>query len=61
MDIGVWNKSSFCEAGACVEVLDTGQPDLIVVRQSQTADTMIQFTRDEWNVFIAGVKAGDFD
>jgi len=53
-----WKRSSRCESNGCVEVmLDPAQ-----VWVSGTDEWQIlKFTADEWRVFVAGVKAGEFD
>jgi hypothetical protein len=54
-------KSSFCGTGACVEVAHDSDEDEIFVRDSKNPDTPpLRFNRDEWDAFIAGVKAGEF-
>jgi hypothetical protein len=56
----VWRTSSYCESGACIEVavLD----DRIRVRHSVDIDGGdLIFSRDEWQAFLDGVRAGDFD
>jgi hypothetical protein len=53
-----WNKSSFCDSSACVEV---GQFDGVAVRNSKEPDTYVVFTTEEWRLFLLGVKAGEFD
>ncbi len=66
---GSWFKSSFSGDGTCcVEVkLDGGQ---ICVRDSKfrrdpsnvaVAEPMLAYTPAEWQAFVAGVKAGEFD
>lgn len=56
----MWQKSSFCKADSpmCVEVdgLDT---QAVTVRDSRYLNTV--FTREEWQLFIDGVKTGEFD
>jgi predicted secreted Zn-dependent protease len=54
----VWERSSFCSDSACVEVAESG--DLIFVRNNQQPDSVVRFTRREWEVFVQGVVAGDF-
>jgi len=54
-----WRKSSRCESSACVEVA-IGDGD-VEVRNSTDPATTLTFSPDEWAVFIAGVKAGEFD
>lgn len=52
-----WKKSTYCATNACVEILDTG--DVVHVRDR--FGTPLTFTREEWGVFLKGVKAGEFD
>jgi hypothetical protein len=58
----MWIKSSLCKADPdlCVEVygLDC---EYVAVRDSKTPTKVITFTREEWRVFIEGVKRRDFD
>lgn len=58
----MWQKSTFCKSDTplCVEVqgLDT---DYIEVRNSRSPHTITSFDRGEWQKFIDGVKAGEFD
>ena len=56
-----YRRSSFCGGGSCVEVapLENGR---VAVRDSK--DTTKQehvYTQEEWNDFVKGVKAGEFD
>lgn len=54
--------SSFCSFGNCVEV--GAAPDgTVVVRDSKDVDRRVSlvFTGEEWDGFIKGVKAGEFD
>jgi hypothetical protein len=59
-DSPVPRLSSFCSGGACigvrvsdreVTIMDTKRPD----------SEPLRFTPDEWQAFVAGVKAGEFD
>lgn len=63
VEVGVWRKSTRSGPWTdnCVEV--TGTPeDQILVRNSNDPDgPVVAFTPDEWNAFIDGVKAGEFD
>ena len=56
-----WRKSSYSSAnGQCVEVahLDLA----IAVRDSKNPDqAALVFSTSEWDAFVAGVKAGEFD
>ncbi len=57
-----WRRSSLCSThGSCVEVAQT--PDGgVAIRNGETPDTapVLFFTRDEWEAFVAGVRAGEF-
>ena len=55
----VWRKSGQCESNACVEVA-IGDQDIRVRNSCDPARTLT-FSAAEWAVFIAGVKAGEFD
>jgi hypothetical protein len=73
----MWKKSSFSgQAGTCVEVdlfkksthsvagdcVEVAGGDTIRVRHSQRPDAeVIAYSPDEWQAFIDGVKAGEFD
>jgi len=55
-----WVKSSYCSSGGCVEVALAG--DLVLVRDSKNvASPQLEYRRDEWAAFVAGVKHGEFD
>ncbi|MGP3979289.1 DUF397 domain-containing protein [Streptomyces sp. 8N114] len=43
----------------CVEVA-TNIPGKVVVRNSVNGRS-VEFTADEWNVFLSGAKLGEFD
>lgn len=58
--------SSFCQDGGCVEVdkVDVavrGRFDHRIRITGTDADTVLLFTRAEWEAFIAGVKNNEFD
>jgi hypothetical protein len=56
-----WQRSSRCANNGCVEVARVG-PDAFAVRDSKRADSpVLTYDRQEWDAFIAGVKAGEFD
>lgn len=50
--------SSFCQDGSCVQVHKTTS-DLVYTGSADGASAM--FDREEWDAFILGVKAGEFD
>ncbi|MEV0582941.1 DUF397 domain-containing protein [Nonomuraea sp. NPDC050310] len=56
-----WGRSRFCNgASACVEIaeLDDGG---VAVRDGKDPDgPVLRFTAEEWQVFVRGVRAGDF-
>jgi hypothetical protein len=55
-----WRKSTFSNSNGCVEVafLDSR----IAVRDSKRTDSpVLLFTAVEWEAFIAGVRAKEFD
>jgi hypothetical protein len=56
----VWRRSSYCEAGTCVEVarLDSAA---VAVRDSCDPNLRLVFGRAEWAAFVAGVRAGEFE
>lgn len=60
-----WKKSSFSHPAGnqCVEVRGgLYGDDSVLVRNSNRPDGhRVRFTREEWNAFIKGVKAGEFD
>jgi hypothetical protein len=57
-----WRRSSMCgQHGSCVEVAET--PDGgVAIRDGEAAGAgpLLFFSRDEWDAFVAGVKAGEF-
>jgi hypothetical protein len=54
-----WTKSSFCgESGSCIEVMYVPESDRVCVKIGQS---MRFATAQEWDVFVAGATAGDFD
>jgi predicted secreted Zn-dependent protease len=58
-DLG-WRRASRCSNSGCVEVAMNG--DEITVRDAKRADSpVLTYSREEWRVFLAGVKAGEFD
>lgn len=59
----VWRKSTRSDGngGNCVEVA-RNLPDIVAVRDSKDrSGPALIFTPDEWTVFLAGVKDGEFD
>lgn len=55
-----WIKSSFCDSASCVEV--SFDDDEVLVSDSKNAfGPVLRFTHQEWDAFVAGAKAGEFD
>ena len=64
----MWQRSSFCEGGHCIEVAEVrspgcvaGSPVTAVALRSTNGGDALGATPEEWRAFIAGVKAGEFD
>jgi hypothetical protein len=59
-----WRRSTHCAAGDCLEVKAGTLGDIIhlrrIVRDRIVWDSMVM-SRTEWDTFVAGVKAGEFD
>lgn len=55
-----WHVSRTCDGGACVMVARDGD-SVVFGNTSQLDGPVYVYTRAEWNEFLAGVKAGDFD
>jgi hypothetical protein len=55
-----WRRASRCSSNGCVEIaVVAGQ---IAVRDSKHAESpVLLYTSEEWQVFIDGVKDGEFD
>jgi predicted secreted Zn-dependent protease len=54
-----WQKSSYCGDNACVEVGIAG--DIVAVRDAKRpGGPVLQFGKAEWNEFVDGVRAGEF-
>jgi hypothetical protein len=57
---GVWRISSACVSGECVEV--RRNPDgTVSIRNSTDPDRILTVTGAEWEMFRAGVAAGEFN
>jgi hypothetical protein len=61
VEVAVWKKSSFSSDGPdCVEVAGTDSE--ILVRDSKNpTGPVLRFTPSEWDAFVKGAKAGEFD
>lgn len=52
-------RSSYCNFGDCVEVEDAGHGQ-IIMRDTKSGEELT-FTHEEWEAFLLGAKAGEFD
>lgn len=55
METNRWIKPKGCDSGNCVEVF-ASEPNIGMVYIRENS-----FTAEEWRVFVAAVKAGEFD
>jgi hypothetical protein len=57
-----WRKSTYSSETACVEVadLDDGRVAVRDTKQHGSGPVLV-FTPHEWDMFILGAKAGEFD
>jgi hypothetical protein len=56
-----WRRSSFCASGACIEVAKVDQ-SYVLLRDSKDPDgPVLTFDQDEWDAFVAGIRAGEFN
>ena len=54
-----WHKSNRCDTNACVEVAVF--EDEVLVRDSKDPrGPILRFSREEWEAFLSGVRAGEF-
>jgi hypothetical protein len=55
-----WRRSTRCDSGACVEVANAGEH--VFMRDSKNpAAPALAFSRHGWTMFLAGLKAGEFN
>jgi hypothetical protein len=55
-----WHSGKQCDSGACVEIGTLGES--VLIRSSADPDgPAVTLSREEWRVFVAGLKDGDFD
>jgi hypothetical protein len=58
--VSSYRKSSFSGID-CVEVSVDGRRGVFVRDSKQRNGPRLQFTPDEWDAFVAGVRNGEFD
>jgi hypothetical protein len=55
-----FRRSSFCNAGGCVEVAGAG-PERILLRGTGAPNLIpLAFSGRQWTAFVEGVKKGEF-
>jgi hypothetical protein len=56
----IWHTGRRCDGGQCVEIGTLGES--ILIRSSEDpGGRHVEFSRDEWQMFVDGIKDGDFD
>jgi predicted secreted Zn-dependent protease len=57
-----WKKSTFSMGnGDCVEAADLEKAGVALRDSKDQTGPVLMFTPSEWQAFISGVKAGEFD
>lgn len=56
-----FQRSSFCASSCCLEVALLPGMGKVFVRNSQDPGTVMEFSAEEWGVFLAGAKNDEFD
>lgn len=54
-----WQRSTRCGTNACIAVQHDGA--VVHIRSTTSSAAPLTVTREEWDAFVRGVKAGDFD
>jgi len=54
-----WVRSTFCSDHSCV-VAGMLDDDIVVANSNNIEAQRLQFSRREWEEFLAGVESGDF-
>lgn len=63
LSLAAWHKSSRSSSQGqnCVEIA-TNLSDVVAIRDSKNSEgPTLTFSSSEWDAFLAGVKAGEFD
>lgn len=57
-----WRKSTASAGGGeCVEVAFAGSNGIFVRHSREPDGPVLRFTETEWQAFVTGVRAGEFD
>jgi Domain of unknown function (DUF397) len=57
-----WRRSTFCNSSDCVEVaIENGVVNLRDSKSRERHAPVLRYTPAEWQAFVRGVKAGEFD
>ena len=56
-----FKKSTFCGNCCCGCVGVAIEADAVYVTNTTAPGPVTKFSHDEWKIFVAGVKHGDFD
>jgi hypothetical protein len=54
-----WRRSSACADTNCVEVAGAGE--YLYLRDGKQPESVLRFSRADWEAFVTRTKAGDFD
>lgn len=54
-----WRKSSRCESAHCVQIRPLADGSVLLGSTKEPGDLL--FTKAEWDAFVEGAKAGEFD
>lgn len=60
-DDSAWRKSTFSEAGNCVEVRRVSDGSVEIRDSKAPEGSRLRYSHDEWRAFLAGAIAGEFD
>lgn len=58
---GPWRKSTFSNQQDCVELAPTSDGGVAVRNSNDHSLGTLSFTPTEWEAFLSGCKAGEFD
>lgn len=54
-------RTATCDTASCVQVAEVEDQFWVRDTKDQGQGPVLSFSRDEWEMFIAGVKEGQFD